>query len=116
MHVYTECVQNAGGDKPTNPGQQSGQSTTPVHVSGKTQSAISKAGGPDARALAALVKNPGMGEPGLASSDTGSQPSALGSAFDLGSGPTILLAALAGTALLLLGASGFRFWRQRQQP
>ena len=117
VNVYTECVPNAAGDKPTAPSQQSGPSTAqaPVHVSPQTQHALNKAGG-DSRVLASIVKNPGMGEPDLASSGTGSEPSALGSAFDLGSGPTILLAALAATALLLLGGSGFRFWRQRQHP
>jgi hypothetical protein len=118
VHVYTECVQNAGGNNPTSgpttTGQQPGQNSTPT-VSPQTQHAISKAG-PDSRVLAAIVKNPGYGEPSLESGGAGSSPSALGSAFDLGSGPTILLLALAGTALALLGGTGFRFWRQRQRP
>jgi hypothetical protein len=115
QNVYTECVTNAGGDKPTNPSQQAGSGQKQLPVSSKTKHALAK-GGPDSRVLASIVRNSGMGEPDLASSGTGSQPSALGSAFDLGSGPTILLAALAATALLLLGGSGFRFWRQRQHP
>jgi hypothetical protein len=114
VHVYSECVTNAGGDNPTSGGQQSGQSSTPVTVSPQTANGISKAG-KDSRVLAAIVKNPGYGEPSLKSGDAGSQPSALGSAFDLGSGPTALLLALAATALLLLGGSGFRFWRQRHR-
>jgi hypothetical protein len=114
VHVYTECVQNAGGSKPT--GQQGGaQPSTPVHVSNQTSQAIAKSGGKDARALAAIVRNRGLSEPSLASGAAGNQPSALGSAFDLGSGPTALLLALAATALLLLGGSGFRFWRQRHR-
>jgi hypothetical protein len=115
VHVYTECVQNAGGNNPTTGGQQAGQGSTPVTVSPQTAHALSK-GGRDSRVLAAIVKNPGYGEPNLKSGDAGSQPSALGSAFDLGSGPTALLLALAATALLLLGGSGFRFWRQRHRP
>jgi hypothetical protein len=114
VHVYTECVTNAGGDKPTTGGLQPGQNSTPVTVSPQTANGISKAG-PDSRVLAAIVKNPGYGEPNLKSGGAGSQPSALGSAFDLGSGPTVLLLALASTALLLLGGSGLRFWRRRNQ-
>jgi hypothetical protein len=45
-----------------------------------------------------------------------SAPSALGSAFDLGSGPTALLIVLAGTAFLLLGGSGLHFWRRSHRP
>jgi hypothetical protein len=44
--------------------------------------------------------------------ESGTTPSAVGSAFDLGSGPTALLIALAGTAVLLLAASGARSWRR----
>jgi hypothetical protein len=47
-----------------------------------------------------------------ASSSSATEPSAIGSAFDLGSGPTALLAVLAATALALLGASGLRGWRR----
>ena len=46
------------------------------------------------------------------SSQESATPSAVGSAFDLGSGPTALLLALAGTAVLLLGGSGLRVWRR----
>ena len=115
MNVYTECIQSAGGSKPT--AHQAGPATKPLPVTKKTSQAIQKSGGKDSRMLAAIVKNRGYSEPNLASSGAaGSEPSALGSAFDLGSGPTILLASLAATALLLLGGSGFRFWRQRQHP
>jgi hypothetical protein len=113
VHVYTECVQNASGSKPT--GQQAGPASTPAHVSSQTSQAIAKSGGKDARALATIVRNRGLSEPHLATGAAASQPSALGSAFDLGSGPTALLLALAATALLLLGGSGLRVWRQRQR-
>ena len=43
------------------------------------------------------------------------EPTAVSSAFDLGSGPTALLIILAGTAVLLLGGSGMRVWRQRHR-
>jgi len=41
--------------------------------------------------------------------------SSLGSAFDLGAGPMILFALLAGTVLLLLGTGGVRSWRNRHR-
>jgi hypothetical protein len=116
VNVYTECIESASGSKPT--AHQAGPtSQQPLPVTKKTSKAIAKSGGKDSRMLATIVKNPGYGEPSLTSSGAaGSEPSALGSAFDLGSGPTALLAALAAIALLLLGGSGFRFWRQRQHP
>jgi hypothetical protein len=49
----------------------------------------------------------------LASSDT--KESSLGSAFDLGSGPMLLFALLAGTVLALLGTGGVRSWRNRHR-
>ena len=42
-------------------------------------------------------------------------PTAVGSAFDLSSGPTALLVVLAGTALLLVAGSGMRVWRTRRR-
>ncbi|HEX4520214.1 MAG TPA: hypothetical protein VH063_11600 [Gaiellaceae bacterium] len=63
--------------------------------------------------MAALVQ--GSSPTGLqrsSASESGTNPSAVGSAFDLGSGPTALLIALAGTAVLLLGATGVRGWRR----
>jgi hypothetical protein len=42
-------------------------------------------------------------------------PSAIGSAFDLGSGPTALLVVLAATAFLLLAGTTVRGVRQRRR-
>jgi hypothetical protein len=39
----------------------------------------------------------------------------LGSAFDLGSGPTILLVLLLGSVLAVLGVGGARSWRNRHR-
>jgi len=51
--------------------------------------------------------------PVLASSPT--KESSLGSAFDLGAGPTLLFALLVGTVLLLVGTGGVRTWRNRHR-
>jgi hypothetical protein len=115
VNVYKECLAAGGGDKPTNPAppsSQPGPSSTPV-TSG--EGANSLHAGKDSRTLYALVKGAGASKTlPPSSSESATSPSALGSAFDLGSGPTALLAALAGTALLLLGANGLRFWRSRR--
>ena len=70
-----------------------------------------KQAGKNSRALSAWVRRtaPTALE---SSSQEAAPPSAVGSAFDLGSGPTALLLALAGTAVLLLAASGVRGWRR----
>jgi hypothetical protein len=116
VNVYKECLTTGGGQKPASGGgQQVGTPTQPTTpVSSQTAHAL-KGAGKDSRVLSALVR--GYGPRPLPSSATGSEssPSALGSAFDLGSGPTVLLIALAGTALLLLGGSGMRVWRNRHR-
>ena len=110
VNVYKECLPSGGGSKPTSGG--SSKATT-LPVSSQTARALAHAGN-DKGVLSNLVRNPGLGASrelqshGAASAKA---PSALGSAFDLGSGPTALLAVLLGTAALLLGAGGFRSWR-----
>ncbi len=52
-------------------------------------------------------------QPVLASAPT--KESSLGPAFDLGSGPLLLIALLAGTVLVLLGTGGVRSWRNRHR-
>jgi len=114
VNVYKECLPSGGGSKPTSGGNKG----TALPVSSQTARALAHAG-KDRRLLSNLVRNPGLGASRkLQSVSAGATeaPSALGSAFDLGSGPTALLAVLAGTAFLLLGGSGFRVWRQRHRP
>ena len=112
VNVYKECVPSGGGSKPTSGGSKQ---TTTLPVSSQTAKALTRAG-KDQRILSDLVRNPGLGGAPRALQSVGSAstktPSALGSAFDLGSGPTALLAVLAGTAVLLLGAGGWRGWRR----
>jgi hypothetical protein len=110
QNVYRECLPSAGGHGGTGGtgGHSAGPGTTPI--SPKTAKAIKQAG-KNSRALAAFLRRtaPTALE---SSSQESAPPSAVGSAFDLGSAPTALLLALAGTAVLLLAASGVRGWRR----
>jgi hypothetical protein len=114
QHVYSECVSGASGGKPTKPVPGSSQPSGPPTISSHASHALKRAG-KDARTLQGFLH--GSGRRVLPSSHTGNGtgPSALGSAFDLGSGPLALLAILGGTALLLLGGSGMRLWRARHR-
>jgi hypothetical protein len=115
-NVYKECVQSGGGSKPTSGG---GTGSRSLPISKQTSRALSHAG-KDKHALTNLVRNPNLGgasrELQSHSATSERAPSAIGSAFDLGYGPTALLAALIGTAVLLLGGSGFRVLRHRHRP
>jgi hypothetical protein len=118
--VYKECLPNGGGGKatrgtkatPTNGGASSGY--TPSTISPQAAKALEKAG-KNGKSLSRFVKRYGLRRVLESSHATGAaEPTAIGSAFDLGSGPTALLIVLAGTAVLLLGATGFRVTRQRR--
>jgi hypothetical protein len=119
--VYKECVPNGGGGKSTS-GAKGGPSTsggqtgsTPVTVSPQVAKAIKKAG-KDGKSLQHVVNAFGVRRHLQSSHATAAtEPTAIGSAFDLGSGPTALLIILAGTAFLLLGGSGMRVWRSRHR-
>ncbi|MFL5941890.1 MAG: hypothetical protein ACJ75L_01325 [Gaiellaceae bacterium] len=107
VNVYVECLEDGGGSKPTN---NSAQSTTPVTPN--TARVLAHLGH-DKALLSKLVGGPAPSN--LHSSGPATAPSAIGSAFDIGSGPTALLLIMAGTAVVLLGGSGLRFWRRRHQ-
>jgi hypothetical protein len=114
VNVYHECLPNGGAGKSKAKRHTSGRrgvGSAPSRLSRPAAKALSHAG-KDKSALTKLVQSYGQRRR-LQSSQPGSQPapSAVGSAFDLGSGPTALLIVLASSALLLLGASGLRGWR-----
>jgi hypothetical protein len=119
VNVYKECLPTGGGGKSTGGGNSSGggPSSPSVPISSQAREAISKAPAKDRRVLSALVKTgPSrlpMDKAGPTSAATA--PSAIGSAFDLGSGPTALLVALAATAFLLLAGTTVRGVRQRRR-
>jgi hypothetical protein len=112
QNVYKECVDTGGGGTPTSGGTPSSGPTS-VPSSSPTGQTLKHAG-KDRRVLASLVKGYGI-QRHLAATDTSgadTSPTALGSAFALGSGPTLLLIVLAGTAVLILTGSGMRLWRR----
>lgn len=114
VNVYKECLPTGGGGKPTGGGSSAGSSTPAV--SSQTANALRHAG-KDKRVLASLVHGYGLHRVLRAgrAGEAGTAPTAFGSAFDLGSGPTALLIVLAGSAALLLGGSGMRAWRTRHR-
>ena len=116
MSVYKECQQNGGGGKTSTTSTTGTHSTTVTvhHVSSQTTKALNKAG-KDKSALAELVKTSGARRLFASKAGSVSTPSAVGSAFDLTSGPTALLIVLAGTALLLVAGSGMRVWHGRRR-
>jgi hypothetical protein len=97
--------------------QETGGSSTggssQTHVPSNVSRVLAHSG-PDLGALKNLVAaDAGLGHVNSESGDVGS-PSALGAAFDLGSGPTILLAILLATVVALGAHSGVRSWRRRR--
>ena len=130
--IYTEQLCNAKGgahstsgksDKPSQPsgGSQSSytqQPVAPVHVSHKTARAIEYSG-KDKIVLRQLTSNPNFADSKrlkteLLASGT-AQATMLGSAFDLGAGPTIFFVLLLGAVLVLLGTGSVRAWRNRHR-
>jgi hypothetical protein len=118
VNVYRECLQTGGGGKPTSGGGPTGgqsSTSTPIPISSRATKALQHVNHRDRRVLSGLVKGYGahrLAGPQQSVADSAA-PSAIGSAFDLGSGPTALLIALAGTAVLLLAATGVRSFRRR---
>jgi hypothetical protein len=117
VNVYKECVENGGGGTPTSGGGTPTSGGTPS--SGATSVPSSSPtgqthAGKDRRVLASLGKAYGIQRQLGAADASGAvtSPTALGSAFDLGSGPTLLLIVLSGTAVLILTGSGMRLWRR----
>jgi hypothetical protein len=140
VNVYKECLPTGGGGKPkpkhksggkptsgtkpttgakpTGGAQPSGggQSSTPAPPISKKAAKVIKHAGHDQKALSKLIKVTGTAR--LLQSNgpaTAAEPTAIGSAFDLGSGPTVLLIVLAGTAVLLFATTGLRGLRQRRR-
>src|SRR5205823_1714132 len=111
---------NVGGQQPKQQ-KPPPQPSTGSHSSGgqptnvtpsKLRQVLSQAGpdrGPLGRLLQASPRGVARGSTG-----TVAAPSALGAAFDLGSGPTVLLAILLATAVALAAYGGLRGWHRRR--
>lgn len=118
MNVYKECVPTGGGGKPTggNSSKTGGSTSHAGVIPNRTAKAIKKTG-KDSKAFSNLVRSSGPPRTLQSSNpEPATAPSAISSAFDLGSGPTALLIGLAAAAFLLLGGSGMRVWRGRHRP
>jgi hypothetical protein len=118
VQVYKECLPNGGGGSQAGGGAQTGghgSGYRAVVISPRVAKAL-KTAGKKGRSLQSLVK--AYGPPPVIQSSHASGapgPTAIGSAFDLGSGPTVLLIGLAGTVILLLAAGGYRGLRHRKR-
>lgn len=114
--VYVEpALPKAGGSGPgqQNPTGGSGTGSTQTKTPSNVSRVLAQAGS-DQGALKNLVAaDTGLGQGSSEAGDNGS-PSALGAAFDLGSGPTILLAILLATVVALGAHGGLRSWRRRR--
>lgn len=86
-----------------------------AHVPKALSRALALAG-KDRKPLSQLLGGSDIGSLRSGSVNVGS-PGALGAAFDLGVGPTVLLAILLATAALAFATRGtFRGWRLRRRP
>jgi hypothetical protein len=130
-NVYKECLSTGGsggghkgggsggssnstGSGNSTPSSQGGNTQTPA-LSKQAKKALAHAG-KDKAALKSLYEANGKARFLYTShqSTPVSEPTAIGSAFDIGSGPTALLIALVGTAVLLLAMTGVRGARRRR--
>jgi hypothetical protein len=116
VSVYSECVPTGGGGKSTHTSGKTTavQPSVSVGVTKRTKKALRKAG-TDRVPLKNLVRDFGTARLLQSSSVPTSEPTAIGSAFDLGSGPTALLVVLVGSAVLLLAATSARTMRHRRR-
>jgi hypothetical protein len=117
VNVYRECLPTGGGGKPTGGGssQSGGSTTTSVPVSSQAAKVLSHTPAKDRRFLANVVRTSPAKLQVTPDQAAPAAPSAIGSAFDLGSGPTALLVALLSAAVLLLAGTGVRGFRQRRR-
>lgn len=108
--VYVEPGVVQGGQE-----TRSNTAQKPVRVSKKAAQTLAAAG-KDRKVVTQLLTNPGYGAFRGFKSSAGqiTAPTALGAVFDLGSGPTALLAILIATAFGLAVHGGVRRWRQRR--
>ena len=122
--VYVEPGVSSGGHHQHHQPQQQQQqhSTSPSTSAGKGKAKtapptkvarVLAAVGNDKGALSRLLRD--SGSPGLAAAPVSvATPSALGSVFDLGSGPNVLIAVLVATALGVAVGGGIRSRRRRR--
>lgn len=109
--VYVEQdVPNAGNHQRPQAQQSGGSKASSGHKRDKVSQVLALAGS-DRGALRRLLADSGSGK--LEGGNV-RVPSALGAAFDLGSGPTALLAILLATVVGVGAHNGWRGWRHRR--
>ena len=114
--VYVEQAPSVTGPSATGSAGATGGSTQPLRVSKIVARKLAQFGGKDRALLETIVTNPNLGTNRLRTPsgwEHVAAPSVLGATFDVGSGPTVLFAALLATAVLLGVFSGARYWRRR---
>lgn len=129
VNIYSECIPTASGGSHHNRGghhKPTGTTTTPsytnttpaVAVKPKLSKNVSKSlahAGHDKKILKNIVSDPWLGATHAIETSASfrtTTPTALGSVFDIGSGPTVLFAMLAALAIALL-CVGLRGRRQQ---
>ena len=115
--VYHEQpAPNSGGHKPAGPSKgsnKSGGGKQPQAPAPKRYSRVLQHAGKDRGALKNLLSNDaGLGS--LPRGSGGGSPSLFGAAFDLGAGPTILLAILLGIGLGVAARGGVGSWLRKR--
>lgn len=113
--VYVEQVPTATGGQSVG-STSTGGGNSSVPLSNTAQRALQSSGGKDKSTLKALATDPSLGaRDNLVGAPVFAvkAPSALGAAFDLGSGPTALLVLLVVSAGLLALGGSLHFLRRR---
>lgn len=111
VYIEPDVPTAAGGHTAQSPHPTSTSTNQPQSTPTNLSRVLAHAG-PDKDALSRLLRDSGIGtlqSPTVAVV----APSALGAAFDLGTGPTVLLALLLATAVGLAVLNGLRGWRGR---
>jgi hypothetical protein len=112
-HVYSEPnAPSAGGQQQPSQHPTGPATSSPKQVPTKLSRVLANAG-EDRSALKQLLNDSGVGAAGSGSGNSGS-PSAFGAAFDLGTGPTVLLGILLATAVAFAVQGGVRGWFHRR--
>jgi len=100
VDVYVEQVQTASGSA------TAGASSS-VPLSSSANRKLQSEGGKDAGILGRMATHPGYDQ-NLTAVGAASQPGTLDAAFDIGTGPAVLFAAVLATVVLVLVGAGVR--------
>lgn len=106
VSVYVEQAGNAGGGVGPGTGK-------PSSLAEKRCAQLANAG-KTGKLLCALLTSPALGATGgLRDNGSGGGPGTFGAVWNLGAGPTLLLALLLASFVAVFGRDGWRVWRRR---